>query len=246
MTAIEAKGDSDIPGNEKVLLKKVTIMDNKMIDVKQLHYLDGFRNEENKLILEMESFAVENRIPILDRNAAAFLELQIRISKPKRVLEIGTAIGYSSIRIARNLSNKAMLHTIEKSEDNIKLAEENISKSGFSGKITLYKGDALEIMPNLSSKYDFIFLDADKEDYKRLFDYSLMLLKKKGTLFVDNLLWHGFAAASHVPKQYKTSTRMIREFNKVFLNQQNLYSAILTIGDGIGLAVKTGKRNKKK
>ncbi len=218
-------------------------MSNKMIDENQLRYLDGFRNEEDKLILEMESFAIENGIPILDRYAAAFLELQIRICKPKRVLEIGTAIGYSSIRITRNLSNKSVLHTIEKSEDNIKLAEENFSKSGFSEKIVLYKGDALEIMPNLSSKYDFIFLDADKEDYKRLFDYSLMLLKKKGILFVDNLLWHGYAAATRVPKNFKNSTKMIREFNKVFMTQQNLQSTILTIGDGIGLAVKTKKRN---
>ena len=218
-------------------------MSYKMINENQLRYLDGFRNEENKLILEMESFAMENRIPILDRHAAAFLELQIRISKPKRVLEIGTAIGYSSIRIARNLSTKALLHTIEKSEDSIKLAEENFSKSGLAEKITLYKGDALEIMPNLSAKYDFIFLDADKEDYKRLFDYSLMLLKKKGILFVDNLLWHGYTASSRVPKKYKISTKMIREFNKAFMTQQNLQSTILTIGDGIGLAIKTKKRN---
>jgi len=235
--------DSGIPANEIASVKQVTIMSNKMVYENQLRYLDGFRNEENKLILEMESFAMENRIPILDHHAAAFLELQIRISKPKRVLEIGTAIGYSSIRIARNLSNKAVLHTIEKSEDNIKLAEENFSKSGLSEKIVLYKGDALEIMPNLSSKYDFIFLDADKEDYKRLFDYSLMLLKKKGILFVDNLLWHGYTAASRVPKKFNTSTKMIREFNKVFMTQQNLLATILTIGDGIGLAVKTKKRN---
>ncbi|MDP3149531.1 MAG: O-methyltransferase [Ignavibacteria bacterium] len=220
-------------------------MSNNMIDENQLRYLDSFRKVDNELILEMESFAMENRIPILDRHAAAFLELQIKITKPKRVLEIGTAIGYSSIRIARNLSNKAVLHTIEKSEDNIKLAEENFSKSGLAEKIVLYKGDALDLMPNLSGKYDFIFLDADKEDYKRLFDYSLMLLKKKGILFVDNLLWHGYAAASRVPKKYKTSTKMIREFNKVFTTQQNLKATILTIGDGIGLAVKTKRRNNK-
>lgn len=217
-----------------------------MIDENQLRYLDGFRTMDNELILEMESFAMENRIPILDQHAARFLELQIKITKPKRVLEIGTAIGYSSIRIARNLANKAVLHTIEKSEDNIKLAEENFSKSGLAEKIVLYKGDALDLMPNLSGKYDFIFLDADKEDYKRLFDYSLMLLKKKGILFVDNLLWHGYTAAKRVPKKFKNSTKMIRDFNKVFMSQQNLQSTILTIGDGIGLAVKTKKRKNEK
>lgn len=221
-------------------------MTRTMIDENQLRYLDGFRTMDNELILEMESYAMENRIPILDRHAAAFLELQIKITKPKRVLEIGTAIGYSSIRIARSLATKAVLHTIEKSEDNIKLAEENFSKSGLGEKIVLYNGDALDIMPNLSGKYDFIFLDADKEDYKRLFDYSLMLLKKKGILFVDNLLWHGYAAAKRVPKKFKNSTKMIRDFNKVFMSQQNLQSTILTIGDGIGLAVKTKKRKNEK
>lgn len=216
-----------------------------MIDENQLRYLDSFRKMDNELILEMETFAKENQIPILDRHSAAFLELQIKMSKPKKVLEIGTAIAYSSIRIARNLSNKAVLHTIEKSENNIKLAEENIGKSGLAEKIVLFKGDALEIMPGLTGKYDFIFLDADKEDYKRLFDYSLMLLKKKGILFVDNLLWHGYAAATRVPKKFKNSTKMIREFNSIFMSQQNLKATILTIGDGIGLAVKTKNRNSK-
>lgn len=220
------------------------MLSRNMIDENQLLYLDSFRKLDNELILEMETFAGEKQIPILDRHSAVFLELQIKITKPKKVLEIGTAIAYSSIRIARNLSNKAVLHTIEKSEDNIKLAEENISKSGLAEKIVLYKGDALDIMPNLSGKYDFIFLDADKEDYKRLFDYSLMLLKKKGILFVDNLLWHGYAAASRVPKKFKNSTRMIRDFNKDFMNQPNLQATILTIGDGIGLAVKTKKRSR--
>jgi len=220
-------------------------MRSNMIDENQLRYLDSFRSEQNELILEMERFAAENHIPILDHYAASFLELQIKLCKPKKVLEIGTAIGYSSIRIARNLSGKSVVHTIEKSEDNIKLAEENISKSGLAEKIILLKGDALDLMPNLSGKYDFIFLDADKEDYKRLFDYSLMLLKKKGILFVDNLLWHGYAAASRVPKKFKTSTKMIREFNDLFMSQQNLYATILTIGDGIGLAVKIRKRKKR-
>jgi len=211
----------------------------------QLHYLEGFIQEKESLITEMETFAQEKNIPILDKHAAAFLELQIRIIKPKRVLEIGTAIGYSSIRIARNLAKNGIVHTIEKSEDNLLVAEENFQKSGRANKIIQLKGNALEVMPTLSSKYDFIFLDADKEDYKQLFDYSLMLLKKNGVLFVDNLLWHGYTAASHVPQKFKRSTEFIREFNNVFMNQPGLYSSILTIGDGIGLAVKA-KRKKEK
>lgn len=204
----------------------------------QGEYLLKLRKEDDPLILEMEEYAKEHNIPILSWKSAEFMEQLIRISKPKRVLEIGTAIAYSTIRIARNLKKKAIIHTIEKSEDNIEKAKENIQNSGLEGKINLLFGDALNIMPQLKKKYDFIFLDADKEDYKRLFDYSLVLLKKEGIVFVDNLLWHGYAASKRVPQKYKTSTKQIRDFNKIFSSQENLKTTILPIGDGIGIGVK--------
>ena len=93
-------------------------------------------------------------------------------------------------------------------------------------------------MPRLKKKYDLIFLDSDKEDYKRLFDYSMVLLKRGGVIVIDNLLWQGYAAASKVPPKYKESTKHIREFNKLFIEQPNLRTTILPIGDGIGLGVK--------
>lgn len=90
----------------------------------------------------------------------------------------------------------------------------------------------------MNKKYDLIFLDADKEDYKRLFEYSIILLKKGGIIFIDNLLWHGYAASKEVPKEFKNSTKLIREFNKLFTSQANLKTSILPIGDGIGLGIK--------
>ncbi len=204
----------------------------------QFKYLEKFRNESDPLLLEMESFAKEKSIPILSRDSAELLELLVNICSPKRVLELGTAIAYSSIRIARNLKKKSVVHTIEKSEDNIVKAKENISKSGLHDKIILYAGNALEIVPRLDKKYDFIFLDADKNDYKKLFDYSMILLKKGGILFVDNLLWHGYAAAKTVPKNYRSSAKIIREFNEIFSSQPNLKTTILSVGDGIGIGVK--------
>ena len=204
----------------------------------QEQYLLKLRKEDDPLILEMEDYAKEYKIPILSWQSVEFLEQMIRISKPKRVLEIGTAIAYSTIRIARNLKKKAVVHSIEKSEDNIEKARENIEKSGLEEKISLFYGDALSIVPQLKKKYDFIFLDADKEDYKRLFDYSLVLLKKGGIVFIDNLLWHGYAASKRVPQNYKTSTKHIRDFNLVFTSQENLKTSILPIGDGIGIGVK--------
>ncbi|RJP66544.1 MAG: O-methyltransferase [Ignavibacteriales bacterium] len=211
----------------------------KILYQTQLNYLTKFRKEIDMQILEMEDFAEQKNVPILDWSSAEFLEQLIWISNPKRVLEIGTAIGYSSIRIAKNLGKKGVLYTIEKSADNILIAKDNINNSGLEDKIVLIEGEALTEMPKMKKKFDFIFLDADKQDYLRLFDYSILLLKKGGIIFIDNLLWNGYAASSEVPENYKRSTELIREFNEKFMSQKNIKSTILPIGDGIGLGIKT-------
>ena len=185
----------------------------------QEKYLNSFEKKKDSLLKSMEEFADENNVPILSNLSANLLEQLIVMNKPQRVLEIGTAIGYSTIRIARKLGRKATIHTIEKSANNIAIAKENFKKSGLGNRIKLIEGDALRILPQLQKKYDFIFLDADKEDYKRLFDYSMVLLKKGGIIFIDNLLWHGYVAANKIPTKYKRST-------------------ILPVGDGIGIGVK--------
>ncbi|MFH1196019.1 MAG: O-methyltransferase [bacterium] len=205
----------------------------------QKKYLLENRHQPDSLLIEIEKFAFENRVPILDWHAAEFLAQLIQIKRPKNVLEIGTAIAYSSLIIARNLRKKGCIDTIEKSIDNIAIAHNNIEKAGLKEKINILEGDALSIMPTLSKKYDFIFLDADKEDYEKLFYFSLMVLKEKGIIFIDNLLWKGFTAASSVPKEFKKSTKLIRCFNKIFLSQKTLHSSILPIGDGIGLGIKS-------
>lgn len=210
----------------------------EIINPHQLSYLKSLRPEQDPLILEMEQFASEKRIPILDWKSAELLEQILLLIKPKRVLEIGTAIAYSSIRIARKLKKKGTVDTIEKSLDNISLASEFIKKAGLENQINLIEGNAKEVMPLLEKKYDFIFIDADKEDYEKVFYYSLMLLKKGGVLFVDNLLWHGYPASSKVPPSYKNSTKYIREFNKLFVSQNALVTSIYPVGDGIGIGVR--------
>ena len=210
----------------------------KIILSTQSEYISSFRKKTDSLVEEMEAYAREHNVPILSWESAEFLEQLILIKDPRRVLELGTAIAYSTIRIARNLKGKAVIHTIEKSADNIVLAKEFIVKSGLINKIKVLEGDAINVMPQLKKKYDLIFLDVDKEDYKRLFDYSLVLLRKGGIMVVDNLLWHGYAASTRVPSQYKESTRHIREFNSLFMNQPNLKTSILPIGDGLGVGVK--------
>jgi predicted O-methyltransferase YrrM len=206
----------------------------------QLAYLSKLRKETDNLILEMEKFAKEKNVPILNWNASDFLEQLITIKNPKKVLEIGTAIGYSTIKIAKNLRTGCIVDTIELSKDNILIAKNNFEKSGLSEKINLLEGNALNIMPKLKEKYDFIFLDVDKEDYENLFYLSLELLKTDGVFFADNLLWQGYAASDdiNVPKQFVNSTNHIRIFNKLFLYEESLKSSILPIGDGLGLGIK--------
>ncbi len=210
----------------------------KIILSSQLEYLSSFRKQLDPLIEEMETYAKEHNVPILSWQSADFLEQLVLLKEPKRVLELGTAIAYSTIRIARMLQGKSVVHSIEKSVDNIAIAKDFIAKSGLGNKIKLLEGNAMNVMPQLKKKYDIVFLDADKEDYKRLFDYSLVLLRKGGVLVVDNLLWHGYAASNRVPLNYKESTRHIREFNLLFMNQPNLKSSIIPIGDGLGIGVK--------
>ena len=209
-----------------------------IIHAEQIEYLRKLRLPEDPLILEMEDFAAANKVPILDWKSAEFLGQMISTKKPKDVLEIGTAIGYSSIRIARRLRKNALLDTSEKSKPNIKLAKGFIKKAKLASVINIIEGDALKVIPRLDKVYDFIFLDADKQDYEKLFLLSLMILKKGGVIFIDNLLWHGYAAAKSVPTEYQNSTRIIREFNSTFLNSTAIKSAIMPIGDGIGIGIK--------
>jgi predicted O-methyltransferase YrrM len=204
----------------------------------QENYISSFRKEQDELNGEIEAFAKEHNIPILSWQSAEFIEQLVLITNPKRVLEIGTAIGYTTIRIAKNLKKKSVIHSIELSEEHIESANNFIERSGEGEKIKLIEGDALSVMPRLKKKYDLIFLDSDKEDYKRLFDYSMVLLKSSGVIVVDNLLWQGYAAASKVPSKYKSSAKSIKEFNKIFSEQPNLRTTILPIGDGLGLGIK--------
>lgn len=211
---------------------------NKIFNPTQLKYISSFRKENDDLLKEMEKFAQENNVPILFWQSAEFIEQIVRMINPKRVLELGTAIAYTTIRIARELKGKSQVHTIEKSTDNIATAKRFVQKSRAGMKIKLLEGDALNIMPQLKKKYDFIFLDSDKEDYKRLFDFSMVLLKRGGVIIVDNLLWQGFAASGRVPQKFKESTKHIRAFNKIFMSQPNLKATILPIGDGLGFGIK--------
>lgn len=210
-----------------------------ILSTETLNYLNSLPREENPLLFEMEDYARKSHIPILDSNSANLLEILVATSKAKTVLEIGTAIGYSTVRIASVLPDDGKIYTIEKSTDMIPLAEQNFDSSGYSKKIILLKGDAIRKLLRLDITFDLIFLDADKQDYARLLEFSLPLLKKGGLYITDNLLWHGYTSSlEEPPAKYARSTEQIREFNNIFFNLKSLRTSLIPVGDGLGIGIK--------
>lgn len=202
------------------------------------HYLAELFKQTDPLLKEMEQFACENRIPIIEPGGAAFLDIYLRSLKPKNYLELGTAIGYSAIVAAKALPNDARIVTIEKSADNLVLAKKYLNRSGFQNKITIAEGEAKELLKGYLAEWDCIFIDADKEDYDELFELSLPLLREGGVILIDNLLWHGYTASSEVPASYVRSTEIIRAFNTKLASGDAYHFTIVPAGDGIGVVIK--------
>lgn len=211
----------------------MSILNSKISD-----YINSISAANDGLVVEMEKFAEQNNIPILQKSSIRFLECLICAVKPKSVLEIGMAIGYTTIRIAKLLAADAKIFSIEKSKDNINLASRFIAKSEQQNKIEILSGEAKNILPSINKTYDLIFLDADKQDYKELFDLSFPQLRDDGIFIVDNLLWSGYVSADEIPEKELSATSLIKDFNKHFLSIKGLNSTILPIGDGIGFGVK--------
>jgi len=207
----------------------------------QSSYIYSFIQEEtDPIIKEIESLALQRGIPILDKLSLALLKQLTLLKRPKVFLEIGAAICYSTISIAKILSHDSKIIAIEKSPENFEFANRFIEKSGFNDKIKLLLCEAKDYLSETKDSFDFIFLDADKEDYKELFYLSIDKLRFGGVIFIDNLLWHGYAAMPQdkIPDNYKKSANFIKEFNEIFIAGKKLFSQIYPIGDGIGIGYK--------
>ncbi len=209
-----------------------------IIQREQAEYLERLLPANTGLLAEMEADARENRVPIADREVALFLEITARAIKAERVLEIGMAIGYSVVHLARALSDDGLVVTIEPDDEMIRRSEDYLSRAGLRERVRIERGRALEVIPKLKESFDLIFLDALKEEYSRYLDLSLPLLRTGGVVIVDNLLWGGRVAGEIRAPDQEASTKALREFNEKFVNHQQLRSEILSVGDGLGYGVK--------
>lgn len=201
-----------------------------------LLYLNDKVSLETGILGEIQSFAIENMIPIVPKETANFLKVMLGIIKPENVLEIGTAIGFSSSLILQELGTSGKITTIELSPERIQMAKENFKKQNIEDRVTLLEGDANEILSNLKDiTFDLIFMDASKGQYINILPDCLRLLKKDGVLIADDVLQNGKIAKDieEIRKKHRTIYRRMREFIDVLTSSENLDTTILPIGDGV-------------
>lgn len=200
----------------------------------QAEYLDQLLTQSDPLLAEMEAYAAEHRVPIADREVARFLEITARASGARKVLEIGMAIGYSVVHLAHGVGAQGTVVTIEPNEEMIQAASGFLKRAGVLDRVEIERGKALEVMPTLEETFDLLFIDAVKEEYSQYLDLGLPRLRTGGVVIVDNLLWGGRVASDDA----ESSTVALREFNRYFLNHPQLLAEVLSVGDGLGYAVK--------
>ncbi len=193
--------------------------------------------ESDPLICEMLKFADENFVPVLLPESAAFLAQLAYLLKPQKTLEIGTAIGYSSQIILRNGGEK--LYTVEINEDMAERAKAYFARAGLSSRVTLFNGDASEIIPLMEGSFDFIFMDGPKTKYIEYLPHLKRMLKKGGALLCDNVLWNGMVTGERDEQHSKaTIIHGLERFITAITNDEELLTSILPVGDGMSLSIK--------
>ncbi|NLW25551.1 MAG: O-methyltransferase [Clostridia bacterium] len=208
------------------------------------NFLKSLLPERDLLLTEMEKYAQENHVSIVEPEVGQLLSLLIKITRPKNVLEIGTAIGYSTIWMARALEIGSQITTIELLPGRYKQALKNFQKAGLHDKIKSINGDAREILPNLQENYDFIFLDAAKGQYPEFFKLTPQILKPGGLLVFDNVLINGWVIDLKFPeRRKKTMVYRMRNFLEELKNNKDYLTSIIPLGDGVLLCWKKGEEN---
>lgn len=190
----------------------------------------------NKLELKkIKEEALADHIPIIMDDTLEVIEKELAQNPPKRILEIGAAVGYSAICFTEYLANDGKIDTIERETDRVEQAKENFKRAEVDDKITIYEGDALEILPTLNDKYDMVFIDAAKGKYPFFLNQALRLLDKSGIIFADNILYKGYVMSGYNKHKQRTAVRNLREYIKETTENPKLETEILEVGDGLAI-----------
>ncbi len=192
---------------------------------------------------DLQKKALEKDIPIIDKETARFLSTLLSIYKPRKILEIGCAVGFSSALMSEYIGD-GHITTIDRFDIMINKAKKNFKKLNLENKITLLEGDAKEVLSKLTGEYDVIFLDAAKGQYINIINDCLNLLKKDGIIIADDIFQNGLIVQNieDIPKRQRTIHRRLNEFIYKMSNTEGLESSIIPIGDGILLSHKTKEK----
>ncbi len=187
-------------------------------------------------IEQIKQKALEEHIPIIMDDTLEVIEKILLEEKPKRILELGTATGYSAICFSNILDNEVYIDTIELDENRANVAIENIKKLGLKQHINVIKGNAVEVLPTLNEKYDLFFIDAAKGKYPIFLKESLRLSHKGSIILADNILYKGYVMSDYNKHKQRTAVNHLREYIKMVTENENLETEILEVGDGLAVS----------
>lgn len=204
-------------------------------------YLDSLVPQKGEFLTELRrvSSLEESYAPIVQKQTEQLLITMLRLKKPRRVLEIGSAVGYSAILMADNLPEESRIITVERYKKHADIAVDNIFKAGYEGKIRLIEGEAAEVLHWLDGTFDFVFLDAAKGQYIEFLPDILRLLENGGVLFSDNILFKGMLEdEDKVIRRKITIVKRLKMYLEEIMSNENLTTSIIPIGDGVAISVK--------
>ena len=212
-----------------------------IVEERMRTFINSLDTGNTPFLEELEQYALQERVPVIRREMQSFIKMLLALQRPKRILEVGTAIGFSTLLMCEYGPADVQITTIENYEKRIPLAKENFRKAGQESKITLLEGDATKILAGLSGSYDLIFMDAAKGQYIHWLPDVIRLLKKGGVLLSDNVLQDGNLIESHyiVERRDRTIYKRMREYLYQLKHDPLLETSILPLGDGVTVSVKT-------
>lgn len=219
-----------------------------IVEERMRAYINSLDTGNTPFLEELERFALENEVPIIRKEMQSFMKVLLAVKRPMQVLEVGTAVGFSTLLMCEYGQPDMHITTIENYEKRIPIARENFRKAGKEHRITFLTGDAGEILPTLLGRYDLIFMDAAKGQYIRWLPDVVRLLAPGGILLSDNVLQEGELIESHylVERRNRTIYKRMREYLYELKHHPQLLTSIVPLGDGISLSVKQERGNYEK
>ena len=189
-----------------------------------------------KELKKIKQKALQEHIPIIMDDTLEVIEKELKNNPPKRILEIGAAVGYSAMCFSEFLDEGGCIDTIERDTERIEQAKINFQNVGVKEMINLYEGDAVEILPTLNEKYDMVFIDAAKGKYPFFLKEALRMINPNGIIFADNILYKGYVMSDYNKHKQRTAVRNLREYIKEVSENPNLKTEILEVGDGLAIS----------